>query len=136
MFETFVDLLAFQEQHHPQDRVSRFLVDGEVHGAADELTYSGLARRARAIAGELQERGYGGQRALLLYPPGLEFVGGFFGCLFASVTAVPVPVPQFHELDRALRRLNQVIADADIHVVLSTRMVVDALAAVSAQIPE
>jgi 8-amino-7-oxononanoate synthase/acyl carrier protein len=35
-----------------------------------------------------------GERALLLYPPGLDFVTGFFGCLIAGVTAVPAYPPR------------------------------------------
>ena len=34
-----------------------------------------------------------GERALLLYPPGLEFIAAFFGCLYAGVVAVPAYLP-------------------------------------------
>src|ERR1700687_4573256 len=42
---------------------------------AAHLTYAGLDLRARAIAAALQRLGAGGQRALLLYPPGPELGG-------------------------------------------------------------
>ena len=32
-------------------------------------------------------------RALLLYPPGLEFIAAFFGCAYAGIVAVPVAPP-------------------------------------------
>jgi acyl-CoA synthetase (AMP-forming)/AMP-acid ligase II len=54
-----------------------------------ELTFGELDRRARAIAAELREHARPGARALLHYPPGLEFVRAFFGCLYAGMIAVP-----------------------------------------------
>ena len=58
--------------------------------AATVLTYRELDERAMAIGGELQARAPSGSRALLLYPPGLDFVTAFFGCLYAGIVAVPV----------------------------------------------
>src|SRR6516162_8733065 len=64
-----------------------FLADGE--SEADSLTYSQLDRSAKQIAARLQERVRPGERTLLIYGPGLEFVSAFFGCLYAGVIAVP-----------------------------------------------
>ena len=60
-------------------------------GQADDLvlTYAALDRRARAIAVRLRDMGLAGQRVLLAYPHGLDFITGFFGCLYAGCTAVP-----------------------------------------------
>ncbi len=80
------------------------------------LTYAQLERRARAIGARLQEMGLAGQRVLLAYPHGLEFIAGFFGCLFAGCTAVPVPLPR----RRTLERFFGVVADAGARLVLST----------------
>ncbi|MGO8747212.1 MAG: AMP-binding protein [Thermoguttaceae bacterium] len=64
------------------------------HGAeATAITYRELDERAMAIGGELQTRAACGSRALLLYPPGLDFVAAFFGCLYAGIVAVPVAPP-------------------------------------------
>ena len=68
-----------------------FLADGEAEG--ERLTYAGLDARARAIAAALRESLAPGDRALLLYPPGLEFIAAFFGCLYAGVIAVPAYPP-------------------------------------------
>ena len=40
------------------------------------------------------ERGQRGDRAVLLFPPGLDFIVAFFGCLLAGVIAVPIMVPR------------------------------------------
>jgi acyl-CoA synthetase (AMP-forming)/AMP-acid ligase II/acyl carrier protein len=57
------------------------------------VTYRELHQRVLAIGGELQTLGAPGERALLLFPPGLDFVAAFFGCLYAGMVAVPVAPP-------------------------------------------
>ena len=47
------------------------------------------AKRARAIGAWLQQQAAVGQRVLLLYPPGIQFIEAFFGCLYAGAIAVP-----------------------------------------------
>ena len=54
-------------------------------------TFGELDRRARAIAVEIRREVPVGGRALLPFPPGLDFVAAFFGCLYAGVIAVPAP---------------------------------------------
>ncbi|GAF97548.1 unnamed protein product, partial [marine sediment metagenome] len=63
-----------------------------------------------------------GERALLLYPPGLEFIAGFFGCLYADVVAVPVYPPR---RNRSLRRIQAIADDAGAKVALTTDMVLN-----------
>src|SRR5258706_2650191 len=53
------------------------------------LTYGDLDRKARGIAVWLLANGSKGQRAMLIYPAGLDFIAAFFGCLYAGVTPVP-----------------------------------------------
>jgi natural product biosynthesis luciferase-like monooxygenase protein len=75
-----------------------FLADGE--SEADSLTYSQLDRSAKQIAARLQERVRPGERTLLIYGPGLEFVSAFFGCLYAGVIAVPVYPPRKNAFEK------------------------------------
>ena len=81
---------------------------GETHGYAyrtesggdgGRLTFVDLHRRARAIAAKLRTRTVPGDRAILCYPPGLEFVASLFGCFEAGVVAVPLPVPRLNAVD-------------------------------------
>ncbi|RMF30514.1 MAG: AMP-binding protein, partial [Chloroflexi bacterium] len=67
---TLVDLLRWRAHHQPDLRIYTFLTDGESEEA--HLTTEQLDRRARAIGALLQEMNAAGERALLLYPPGLE----------------------------------------------------------------
>src|SRR5205807_7583723 len=104
---TLVELLQWRAQTRGGVRGYTFLVNGETEG--DVFTYGDLDRRAREIAAGLQRSLNPGDRALLLYPPGLEFIAAFFGCLYAGVVAVPTYPPQ----TRARRGLNNLRAIAD-----------------------
>lgn len=57
------------------------------------LSYGELHARALAVAAELSACCAPGDRALLVFPPGLEFIVAFFGCLYARVIAVPLNLP-------------------------------------------
>ncbi|MDE8647603.1 SDR family NAD(P)-dependent oxidoreductase [Rhodococcus qingshengii] len=135
-FRSLIDVLAAHESENPDRIVYTFLETGDVDGAISEMTYADLGRRVRAISSHLHHEGFAERKALLLYPPGLEFISGFLGCLAGSVVAVPAPLPQLTDLDRSLRRLRQMIADANIEVVLSTRLVIDNISAAAQYVPE
>lgn len=86
-FSTIVDILRYRAVSQPDQLTFTFLPDGETEG--DRLTYRELDRRSRAITAKLQTLGLSGERVLLLYPPGLDYLAAFFGCLYAGVVAVP-----------------------------------------------
>jgi 8-amino-7-oxononanoate synthase len=113
-----VELLLHRARCQPDDIGFTYLVDGEneqVH-----LTYRELDRQARAIGAWLQSRQLAGQRALLLYPAGLDFIVAFFGCLYAGVIAVPVYPPR---RNRSMNRIQAIADDAEAKVALTTELV-------------
>ena len=57
-------------------------------------TYAELDRRARAVAAEVSRVAAPGERAVLVFPPGLDFIAAFFGCLYAGVLPVPATYPK------------------------------------------
>lgn len=91
-----------------------FLADGEHQEQV--LTYRELDAKARLIASWLQEYQQTGERALLLYPSGLDYIAAFFGCLYAGTVAVPVYPPSRHHR----QRLAAIIHDAAPKVILTT----------------
>jgi 8-amino-7-oxononanoate synthase len=115
-----VELLRHRAQFLNDQLAFTFLVDGE--GEALHLSYGELDRRARAIAASLQERRMAGERALLLYPPGLDFVTGFFGCLYAGVVAVTAYPPR---MNRSLGRIRSIVADAGAKIAMTTQPVLE-----------
>src|SRR5260370_12178888 len=58
---------------------------------ADQRTFETLDTNARSIASLLVERGLCGERIMLVFPPGLDFVAALFGCFYARCVAVPAP---------------------------------------------
>src|SRR5690348_17062497 len=88
---TLVDLLRFRVSERPDFQVFRFL-PGE-RKPEEAITHRQLERRALGVAARIAEVAKPGARALLLVPPGLDYVAAYFGCLYAGVIAVPAYPP-------------------------------------------
>ena len=112
---TWVDVLRYRTLRQPEQVAFTFLPDGEIVG--ESLSYRELEERSRAIASQLQALGLSGERALLLYPPGLDYLVAFFGCLYAGVVAVPAYPPRNQ---RNTPRIQAVVADAQASIALTT----------------
>src|SRR5256885_6304027 len=89
---TLLELLAHRAREQPDDRAYVFLSDRGHE--TDSLTFSELDRRARALAQYLAEHSQAGDRALLLFLPGLDFIVAFFACMAAGIIPVPVMGPR------------------------------------------
>ncbi len=91
--------------------------DPDRSAGAPVLSYAELDRRARGIAAWLQARFPAGERVLLVYPVGLDFVTAFAGCAYAGMIAVPAPLPgDFHH---QRRRVEAIARDAAVAVVFT-----------------
>jgi len=66
----------------PDSPACIFLPDGEQEGS--RWTYLELRRRIHAVGEMLRQNAAPGDRAVLLYPAGLDFIAAFFGCLYAA----------------------------------------------------
>src|SRR5262249_9645250 len=117
---TIVDLLRRQALHRGERLAYTYLVDGEAE--KKELTYEDLDRRSREIGALLQLAGASGKCVLLLYPPGLDFISAFLGCLYAGAIAVPAYPPQ---PGRSHNRISGIIEDAQLTFVLTTKAGLD-----------
>ncbi len=118
--DSFVHRLRYWIAEQPEELAFSFLLDGDVNTTS--YTYEQLDRRARVIAHRLQQMGMQGERALLLYPPGLDFVAGFFGCLYAGVIAVPAYPPR---RNRNMNRIQAIADDASARLALTVSDVLD-----------
>ncbi len=119
MTPRFADLIDMLEARAETGDVGfTFLDDGEREGAS--LSFAELAAGARAVAATLQARGLAGERVLLMYPPGLDFIAAFFGCVYARAVAVPVYPPDPSRIERTLPRLEAIAADCAASALLST----------------
>ncbi|MBX3167556.1 MAG: fatty acyl-AMP ligase [Candidatus Eremiobacteraeota bacterium] len=84
------DLLTQARLDRPQHPAFTFLSEG----APASLSWQALHQKALGMAAELTRRGLSGQRALLVFKPGLDFIQNLFACFYANVVAVPVYPPR------------------------------------------
>jgi len=127
---TLVEILRWRSEHQ-HDRVAyTFLTDGETEEV--NLTYGELDRQARMIGATLQSRRLSDERVLLLYPPGLEYIAAFFGCLYAGAVAVPVYPPR---RNRSLLRLQTLVTDAGASAALTTNAILSRMSPFFSQNP-
>lgn len=114
-----IDVLRYWAEQVPDQRAFCF-TDGEQE--EQWLTYTQLDAKARAIGARLQALGMQGERALLLYGPGLDFVTGFLGCLYAGMVAIPAYPPR---KNRNTSRIQAISDDAGAKVALTVSDVAD-----------
>ncbi|MCB0120548.1 MAG: AMP-binding protein, partial [Anaerolineales bacterium] len=112
---TLLELLRKRAEENSEELAYRYIQDDDSEIVT--LTYGELDRRARAIGSWLESLGAGGQRALLLYLPGLDYIVSFFGCLYAGVTAVPAYPPR---LNRPVPRIQSIVADSHATFAITT----------------
>ncbi len=115
--KTLVELLLNRSNSLGDAKAFTFLNDD---GTTDVITYAELDRRAKVIASRLIEKNLTKERALLLFPPGLDYISGYFGCLYAGVIAVPVYPPDPPRLKKTLPRLQSIIKDSKAKIALTT----------------
>ncbi|BCL81047.1 FAAL and PKS domain-containing protein [Ktedonobacteria bacterium brp13] len=133
-FATLVDLLRWRNDQQPEQRIYSFLTDGEKEKGA--LTFAELDRQARIIGASLQERLPRGERALLIYPSGLEFITAFFGCLYSGIIAVPVYPPSTVRSDRTLTKFRAIVQNAGVKAVLTSTAMSTKVTSLIEQTPE
>jgi len=112
-------------ERKPHGMAYRYLADGTADGRQQCLTFAEVAELAASVAAELVESRLEGERALLLYPSGIDFIGGFWGSLFAGVVAVPAVPPEPARLKTTLSHLERIAADADAKAVLTSAAIAE-----------
>ena len=120
---TMVDLFRHRAEANADDPAYTYLTDGE---HAETWTFAELDQRAKAVAAALRKTAKPGDRALLLYPQGLEYIAAFVGCLYAGVYAVPAPAPDPTRLARTVPRLRTLADDAGVIAILTESMLTGA----------
>ena len=111
-YPTILEILSYRAKQTPKQIAYIFLEDGESQTA--KITYQELEEKAKKIA--LNLKSWKGERALLLYPSGLEFISAFFGCLYAGIIAVPAYLPRKNQ---KLSRLLAILEDSQAKLVLT-----------------
>src|SRR5262252_4457882 len=116
--ETLVEILRERAARQRSQRIYTFL-----HGEEEKsLTYAEIDQLARSTAAVLLLHCSPGDRVLLIYPPGLEYIVALFACMYAGIIAVPSYAPR---PNRPLTRLEAIISNSEPKVVLTTRALLD-----------
>ena len=118
---TLLSLCQRQARQRGEQCAYRFFWDD---GSDTSITFGQLDQRAREIASVLSSTVGSGHRALLIYPPGLQIIQAFFGCLYAGVLPVPATHPRPR---RPLTRITAIAEDSQAAVALTTGETLDSL---------
>jgi acyl-CoA synthetase (AMP-forming)/AMP-acid ligase II len=129
--QTLGDALRHHAEVHPDRAAYIFLADGE--NDERKITYGELDRQARAIAARLLKIAKPGDRAVLLYPSGLEFIAAFLGCAYAGIVSVPSIIPH---MKRATPRVSLILQDAGAKIICASSDIYEKLAPQFAELPE
>lgn len=113
--KTTAELLRVRADLTPDAMAFGFLSDGE----GPTLTYAELDRAARSVAAGLLAVADPGDRAMMLYAPGLAFVTAFFGCQYAGLVPVPAYPPRPDRLVQSWETLANIAADCSPRLILS-----------------
>lgn len=130
---TMVDIVRAHAERQPGRRAYTYLPEQEGAPAA-LLDYACLVRRADAIAAGLDRRlacePDAPRMAMLLFPPGPDFLAAFWGCLSARVIAIPAPLPR---PGRSPATLDAIARNAGARLILACRPQADAIGRIRAQ---
>src|ERR1700728_996478 len=121
MMASILDCLDRLADQHPDKLLYSYLdVNGD---PIESYTYASFLHRAQAIAGHLRKEGRfaAGDRLLLAYPPGLEMICAFFGCVRAGLIPVPVYPPSSRGFQSALYKMVHIARDCQAAGILTSR---------------
>ncbi len=108
------------EQHPHKVLYSYIDVNGNPIGG---YSYESFLHRTKVIAGHLRKQhGFASQdRLLLAYPPGLEMICAFFGCVRAGLIPVPVYPPSSRGFQSALYKMAHIAKDCQAAGILTSK---------------
>jgi len=100
---TLVEILAYWAKVKPDGKAYTML---NAKGLEDSyITYGELHSQALNVARYLLSQGLRSRNVILLYPPGIEFIVGFFGCLYAGVVPAPIHTPKRNRSNQKIANL-------------------------------
>lgn len=117
---TIIDAFLENVENNGQRHLFSFLADGDT--VSQSVTYSELADKSARLAGWLKSRSLTGQRVLLVFGPGIEFVEAYLGCLMSGAVAVPIAPALRTTTDRHAVKTDAVVADCAPALVLGTAL--------------
>jgi thioester reductase-like protein len=121
MTASILDQLDRLGEEHPHKLLYSYL---DLNGnPIESYTYASFLQRTKAIAGHLLKEGRfaAEARLLLAYPPGLEMICAFFGCVRAGLIPVPVYPPSSRGFQSALYKMVHIAKDCQAAAILTSK---------------
>ncbi len=116
--ENLRDILEKYASETPDKVLFYFLEDG--FNEKEHITYAQMSSLAKNMAARLLTKYEKGDRLLMLFPPGIEFIVGLFTCFYAGIIAVPAYPPR---KNRMFSRFEAIINDCQPAAILTTRKI-------------
>src|ERR1700683_547082 len=121
MIASILDKLDRLGDEHPHKLLYSYI---DLNGNPIEgYSYESFLHRTKVIAGHLRkEHRFAAQdRLLLAYPPGLEMICAFFGCVRAGLIPVPVYPPTSHGFQGAGYKMVHIAKDCQATGILTSK---------------
>ena len=115
---TYIEVIKNRTIEKPSHVVFRFLSDGVNEN--ESFTYQQLETRSKALGASMQSIGSKGDRALLLFQPGLSYIASLYACFYSGFVAVPAYPPR---RNRGIDRIHTIIADSDAKICIVSQQV-------------
>lgn len=113
----YIEVFEENVLRHPDKTAIAWLENGL--DAHSEVNFAELHSRIVELAQVIQTQCTVGDRAMLLYPTGLDYPIAFLACLYAGVIAVPAYPPESFAVSH-IERLRSIITDAQPRLILTT----------------
>lgn len=123
-FRHYNDLLEHRAIHQSGQIAYSYLEDGE--HVSTSITYGDFFAKTSGVASNLREYARPGDRIVLLYPSGIDYMVAFFACLYAGMIAVPAFPPRSSKHNA---RLVSIVNDSGAKIALTTRWQMNQMAA-------
>ncbi len=124
-YKNLTELLEYSAYTNPTKSFTFTTYDTN---ASESITFVELLIRAREIAAVIQNKVQRGDRVILLFTPGLNFITAFYGCILSGAIAVPLPPPV--NVESAIRFEN-VVKNSQPKLILSEKSISNKLQAIA-----
>ncbi|WP_111976829.1 fatty acyl-AMP ligase [Algibacillus agarilyticus] len=112
--DSLIELVNFRAQVQPNDVAYTHLKDRK--DEKENITYAEFQQRILTLAAHIQSYNVKGERIILMYPTGIDYIVAYFAVIFAGAIAVPVYEPR---QSSHFNRLANILADAQPKLLLT-----------------
>ncbi|MFJ6208614.1 amino acid adenylation domain-containing protein [Lysinibacillus sp. NPDC092081] len=88
-------------------------------GDVEYLTGNTLLYKTKALGSILQQKVQVQEKAVILLPQGIEYIYTLTACLYANIIAVPAPITDLSDRNKALEKINQILKDSEASFIIT-----------------